>query len=320
MNRFSKILFVAESGVDDSAGFGQAMTLANNNQAQMTVVGLVDAVDIRKARVLTAIDLLDEMVEQRREQLQTLVQSASMTGAGIEIKVLVGRAFVEIIREVLRHQRDLVIKSVESTEGIGQQLFGGTDMKLLRKCPCPVWLIKSMQQQGYREILVGVDYEPDNPENDALNQQILKMASALALADFSELHIVHAWRLPHESLLRSSSVGVTDAAVDAMVEEEERKRRRWLADIVEKGCVAQGKEAARYLKPQLHLVKGIARNVMPQRVKELGAELVVMGTVGRTGVPGLIMGNTAEAILKQVDCSVLAVKPAAFVSPVSLNG
>jgi nucleotide-binding universal stress UspA family protein len=319
MKRFSEILFVAGSGADESAAFSQAVTLANNNQAQMTLVGLVDGPGERQHDASAASELLDAMVEQRREQLEALVQSAAITAPGIEIKVLVGKAFLEIIREVLRHQRDLVIKSVEHTEGIGEKLFGGTDMKLMRKCPCPVWLIKSTQQQGYREILVALDYDPESPENDALNLQVLEMASSLALAAFSELHIVHAWHLQHESLLRSSRLSFSDDEVDAMVRDEESKRSRWLADIVEQGCGVQGTEAANYLKPQLHMIEGDARFIVPQCAKELSAELVVMGTVGRSGVPGFLMSNAAEAILEQIDCSVLAIKPAGFVTPVTLD-
>jgi nucleotide-binding universal stress UspA family protein len=44
-----------------------------------------------------------------------------------------------------------------------------------------------------------------------------------------------------------------------------------------------------------------------------------MGTVARIGIPGLLIGNTAETILDQLDCSVLAVKPPGFVSPVALD-
>ena len=44
-----------------------------------------------------------------------------------------------------------------------------------------------------------------------------------------------------------------------------------------------------------------------------------MGTVSRTGIAGLIIGNTAETILRSVRCSVLAVKPEGFVSPVSID-
>jgi len=46
-------------------------------------------------------------------------------------------------------------------------------------------------------------------------------------------------------------------------------------------------------------------------------DLIVMGTVAMTGMPGFIIGNTAEAILQQVYCSVLAIKPEGFHSPVT---
>jgi nucleotide-binding universal stress UspA family protein len=45
-----------------------------------------------------------------------------------------------------------------------------------------------------------------------------------------------------------------------------------------------------------------------------------MGTVARTGVRGFIMGNTAETVLEQIDCSVLAIKPQGFVTPVMPAG
>ena len=53
--------------------------------------------------------------------------------------------------------------------------------------------------------------------------------------------------------------------------------------------------------------------------RRLGVGLIVMGTVARTGLSGLFMGNTAEEILRSVDCSVLAVKPEGFVTPVKLG-
>jgi nucleotide-binding universal stress UspA family protein len=83
---------------------------------------------------------------------------------------------------------------------------------------------------------------------------------------------------------------------------------------------ALGDETIGYLKPKTHLVKGWARKEIPALAKQIGADLVVMGTVARTGVAGFIMGNTAEAILGQIECSVLAIKPPGFVTPVTLPG
>jgi universal stress protein E len=80
-----------------------------------------------------------------------------------------------------------------------------------------------------------------------------------------------------------------------------------------------GSDLRDYLKPQTHLVKGWARKEIPIMAKRLEADLVVMGTVARTGIPGFAMGNTAETILSQLDCSVLAIKPPGFATRVTLE-
>ena len=66
-------------------------------------------------------------------------------------------------------------------------------------------------------------------------------------------------------------------------------------------------------------MKGNAKHVVPMTAQELDVDLVVMGTVARTGIAGFFMGNTAESILNQLTCSVLTVKPPGFVSPVTLE-
>lgn len=319
MKRFSNILFVADPTTDNSAAFGRAVELANNNQAELTVAGIVETSEKHK----TALDsetekLLRAMVDERREELELLLRNASGSGASIEAKILVGKGFLEVIREVLRFEHDLVIKNAESIHGVAL-LFGSTDMKLLRKCPCPVWVIKSARQRRNRQILVALDHDPEDTQVDSLNAQLLQMATSLALSESADLHAVHAWLLPHEDFLRSARSHLSVEDVDKAVEEEEHNRRRWLESLIDKHCGAGGQEAVDYLKPQLHLVKGSPDHLVPDLAERLGAEVIVMGTLGRSGIPGFFVGNTAENILHQVDCSVLAIKPPGFVSPVVLT-
>ena len=59
--------------------------------------------------------------------------------------------------------------------------------------------------------------------------------------------------------------------------------------------------------------------MIPELAREIKADLIVMGTVARTGISGFFMGNTAETILNRLDCSVLAVKPQGFETPVALE-
>ena len=61
---------------------------------------------------------------------------------------------------------------------------------------------------------------------------------------------------------------------------------------------------------------GNPRDVLPLYVEENQIDLISMGTVCRTGIKGFLIGNTAESILAEVQCSVLALKPDGFVSTV----
>jgi universal stress protein E len=54
-------------------------------------------------------------------------------------------------------------------------------------------------------------------------------------------------------------------------------------------------------------------------LEEHSIDLLIMGTIGRSGIPGVVTGNTAERMLPLVQCSLLAIKPDDFVCPVSLS-
>ena len=318
MQRFKKILFVVEPDVDTSTALKRAIAFAINNQASLSMISVVKELPLNRNMAIVAVtpaELMDSVVAETQDQLADMANDAtSDDGLQISINVLVGRPFLEIIREVIRNDHDLVIKSTGKHERFKEILFSSTDMHLMRKCPCPVWIIKPADHEHYHRVLAAVDHDLEDSATDTLNQQILEMSSSLAISEFSELHIVHVWRLVHEDHLRSPRLGYADVDVDAMAQEEEDERRRWLEHLVD---TFGGPSAIEYLGPELHLKNGDPRSEVPRLARELDVDLVVMGTLGRIGIPGFFMGNTAEEILEQLDCSVLAIKPPGFLSPVS---
>ncbi len=60
--------------------------------------------------------------------------------------------------------------------------------------------------------------------------------------------------------------------------------------------------------------------MIPELAYKEKVDLIIMGTVCRTGIAGFFIGNTAEKVLQQVHCSVLTVKPDGFATPVILDG
>ena len=95
------------------------------------------------------------------------------------------------------------------------------------------------------------------------------------------------------------------------------EHQRWVDELLRKARDWIGPEVYDAVKPETHVTKGKARHIIPGLARELAIDLIVMGTVARTGVRGFIMGNTAEEILSKINCSVLAVKPPGFVTPVT---
>lgn len=66
----------------------------------------------------------------------------------------------------------------------------------------------------------------------------------------------------------------------------------------------------------LHFLKGHPSELIPSSINEHKIDMLVMGTVARTGIAGFFIGNTAENILQKINCSLWALKPHGFVSPV----
>jgi len=325
MKRFKQILCVVTYGKQDQLVLQRAVSLAENNNAKLTVATVTPLItaDIEITdEGPVSKDLQKSIVSVKQQELESLVQPYRERLV-IQTTVLAGISFLEIIHEVLRLGHDLVIKIPDTADWL-DRMFGSDDMHLLRKCPCPVWLIKSEAAKPYRRILAAVDVNNEGPPDEhrakmALNRQILEMAVSLALSEFAELHIVHAWKASGESAMGGAFMRKPEEKIIAYVEQVRQQRATQFDSLIHEVTRSMGQDAVNYLKPKAHLVKGQARKQIPALAKQISCDLVVMGTVARTGIPGFIMGNTAETILNQIDCSVLAIKPPGFRTPVTIE-
>jgi universal stress protein E len=321
VKRFSNILFVHQLAVEDKAAFERAAVLAEENKARLKVVEIIEEAspDIEVPVPVLLTDVLrNTLEEESREQMEELVAPLRRK-IDIEIEVLTGIPFLEIIREVLRNRHDLIIKAADK-DGLISRIFGSTDMHLLRKCPCPVWLHKHGHDKPYHRILAAVDFDEfsDTERESSLNRDIMELAVSVALREHSELYVGHAWYPRSAELLQTRASGLTEDEINEYISETRACSDRRLVELMDSAETWVGRDVWREIKPQTRLVKGLARRVIPDLAEELQAELIVMGTIRRAGIEGILIGNTAETILHRIDCSVLAVKPESFVTPVTI--
>ncbi len=304
MRRFTNILFCPLGDRGNPAAARRVVDLAARNGAELTLFGVI-AEPSRLQRALHGADYIDAIREAEARALTAkLARCAPDTANGlIETRIASGSSALRIIERVLIAEHDLVVVTTDEDDEDRADI-----KRLLRKCPCPVWVIRPTRARIQR-VLAAVNPEPSEAE---LNRTILELAASMVNDYGGELHVVHAWKLYGEATIASSAFIHTSAAeIEALLESERASHLQALHDVLS----ATGLETESW---QIHLEKGPPAGVVREVVARHRINLLVMGTIARTGVAGLIMGNTAEAVLNSVRCSVIALKPPGFVSPVHL--
>ncbi len=310
MKRFNNILLYGKKKADIQALLELAESIARRNGARLTIVDVISEELNYYSQMMSVYQKtlhLKEMVfENRMTELRHLAHALKNKGLDISANVFVGTPFLELVKEVIRGKYDLLIVTAEGKSEFKDMLLGTTTMHLMRKCPCPVWALKPNEQTHFKRILAAVDPDPSREANRKLNTKILELASSLSILQKSELHVLHAWDIPTKYL------GFLIDDLDKMIRDTHNIHRSWLDELLKKHSV--------FLEEgHIHLIRGEAGIEIPRYANEKGIDLIVMGTISRTGISGLLMGNTAEKILFRVDCAVMAVKPEGFHSPISVD-
>ncbi len=309
MKRFKNILFFADSSEEMTPALKRAARLAESNQARLTLVDVIEPV--KTPTEITSrfnIELSELLIQHRKQVLQELSQSIGHDDKLVDIEVLSGMPFVEVIKYVQSGGYDLLIKMASPPAGISEKLFGSADLHLLRKCPCPVLIDRPNSSTRYQRILAAVD--TDSSAEQGCDDLIMQLATSLRDRENARLDIVHAWQLPYESTLTSGRFRLADIELQMFLKLElDRHQARLQALLAPYGIAIDDEN--------VQLVKGKAAESVNRVAEQKNSDIIVMGTLGRIGIPGLFIGSTAEEIFQTTKCSVLAVKPIGFVSPVA---
>ena len=168
MRRFKKILYVHDSGSQYAAQTVKlAAQIAERNHGEVCLVSVVEPPPAMFTSN-TSLLLRSQILDQARTDLKDLANDCKFM-ATANTQVLEGRAHVEIIREVVKDGYDLVMKPLGGSRFV-DRLLGRLDMKLLRHCPCPVWLSKGEAYGEFDHVLAAVDTDEEVIEGSRQRQ------------------------------------------------------------------------------------------------------------------------------------------------------
>ena len=235
-------------------------------------------------------------IADRYLYMDTLAAELDQQGISCSVRVEWHQHLYESIEKVVEELNpDLVIKRI-SADPLSINPFAlPTDRHLIRYCQAPLLLVKHGQWQNHA-IVGAVDILATDPPHQQLNHDIVNSAALLSRVMQTELHFANSYLTYNLSVEANFTELDLPTLQHNTANFHQDKLQQLLADnhITDSHC---------------HVVAGPAEVGIGNVVKQLNAPLVVLGTVGRTGLSAAILGNTAEAILAELNCEVLALKP-----------
>lgn len=209
--------------------------------------------------------------------------ASDSAASNAEIKIMRGSAWEELIRCVGNRPDSMLICGTRDEGTVRRVIFGSTGLKLLRLSPGTVWLVKPREDDNdSTDIIAATD-------GGNVGADVIVTAVPLAKSLNARLHIVHAVESgpgSPETLQQAESV-----VHQQLANTDYRTLPFGVKVLIKAGSPDQ---------------------CILDAVKEVNADLVVLGTSSKTGVSGLLPGSTVERLLPELPCSVMAIKPEGF--------
>lgn len=215
------------------------------------------------------------------EDLTQLLRPAWETGIFVRQSVPHGDAVDQILAEASAMPADVIVMGTHGRSGV-ERWLGSVTQQVLRRAPCPVLTVspftETLPRGGVRRILCAVDLT-------AGSERTLEAALSLARATGAAVTVVHA---------REGAMAAPAPARLAAIARDQLHER--IAPYGTRGIPVEE-----------IVVPGGARHQILRLARERGADVIVLGTHGR-GVAGrLLLGSTAEHVVRKSPIPVLTV-------------
>lgn len=306
---FHKILVATDFSDNAHAALVQGMWLGETLGGKVTVAHVLTNLrqviadlpySARSELIFGDIDVFERAVRaESQARLNNIVEPYRTRCPSIAIETLLGKPAIALTHAVQSEGHDVLVVGSRGTSGMKQFLTGSTSRQLIRECPAAVWVTKDVCVQPPQRIMIAVDFSE-------LSHRVLDQAAHLAKSSGAILDVLHVVEMPEVlsgfgvvqiSKVRESDLGRT-------IENQTQERlQSWISSA--------GLHPDRVA---VHVEWGTAWQSILENSRLWQSDLIVMGTCGRVGIAGFIIGNTAEQVLQACDCSVLTIKPAGFVS------
>jgi len=304
MKRLQNVWVHVDALAPAAGAVAAAVEVSRRSGAVLTILGAIGRPEKRLLETSFGDKILQLVRRDQESRLLALEADARCSLAPDRVRSVILEGEVpwhSVAAHAVAHSPELLAVAARGGTPGG---FDPVTQHLFRKCPAPVWAVYPGRISFPRRALAAVSPGLAGSHERLLARRVLELALRIAGGHPLELHVATAWSVPGEELLRTSTEVSTQAYADGLRE----NARRDMEELLAEAELSSGVE--------VHLPKGDPESAMPALAEKVDADLVLLGSAGRTGLAGYFIGSSAEGIIARLARSVLVVKPPGFVSPV----
>lgn len=279
---YKNILVIADQDMDQRAAMQKARAIASDDAIKITVLGFIEP----------GAGTAEGAVGEKDGALQQAIDAEFSGMSSVSYDVVVTKDIAGYCRDYSKnHDIDLLIKTGHRSESLYHTPL---DFQLVREVACPTLITSTQKWRAKRSVLVTIDIESDNKNQVKLNKKVARWAQQWAEMHDCELFV-------------AACLNVSEALteLDIVSKDEVRMKRESKArDAMQAFLADLGIDNASILTEA-----GVPDRVLPSLANKVKADLVVFGSVGRKGVKGALLGNTAEKTMRKLRTDLAIIHP-----------
>ena len=277
----------ADTGVD------WAIELAKDHGARIELIHALLVPSRATDFVPSPPDFTDALQEAASGRLNEINSRVRDSGVEVSSELRLGIPSQVILETAIDKDADLIVVGTRGLSGFRHLLLGSTAERVVQHAHCPVLTVHPGDTDKHRPIetvMVPTDFSRD------AETAYFAALTLLGKTRRTKVVLLHVYHLPYEY----TAYGTIPTSLDYFKDIEGAAEDR-LATLADE------------LRQQGFQVETIAREGFPPEVilaeaEAAGADLIAMGTHGRTGLAHLVLGSTAERVVQRADCPVLTLR------------
>ena len=282
---YRKVLVPVDGSESSFHALRQAFQFSSIEKSWITVVCVAPEYEGDLDTLVSGNNIMEQMQRPCEQALARAKEIAAQEGYSIKTVLEEGEPASRIIDIADAHNRELIIMGRRGRSHLERAFLGSVTKRVIGLSHGDVLVVPDSAPIAWKKILVATD-------GSTFSRAAVERATRFALSYGGEIEVVSVVDVPSELY------GDAPGLVETLIHKAKDYANTAVQIVAAKGITVNSR-----------VVEGVTHEIIPELATKLGAQVIFVGSHGRTGMRRLLVGSVAEKIIGFASCPVLVARP-----------